>query len=130
MPDPVTPPPAGGAPPPAAPPAIFGETPGTFAEGWVDHVPGMEPFKAMAANYTDLPSVFKTLGDNMAVARGKAGIQPLPPDATDEQKAAWDAEVRQLMGVPEAATVEAYALKPAQLPEGTEWNESRAAKFV
>lgn len=128
MPDDVTP--AGGNPAPAAAPAIFGETPGAFAPGWTDHIPGMEPYKAMAVNYTDLPSVFKTLGDNMAVARGKAGIQPLPADATDEQKSAWDTEVRRLMGVPEQGTPEAYALKPETLPDGVTWDEGRAAKFA
>ena len=118
---------AGGAPPPS----IFAEgKPGTFAPDYVKHIPGMEPYAAMAANYPDLPTVFKTLGDNMAVARAKAGIQPLAPDATDEQRAAWESEVRKLVGVPDDGTVEAYALKPEQLPEGVEWNEDKAKKFV
>jgi len=115
---------------PAAPPAIFGETPGSFAADWHRHIPGMEDHAAVAANFTDLPSVFKALKDNMAGARGKAGLQPLPLDATEDQRTAWEGEVRKLLGVPEKADVESYGLKPAELPEGTVWNEERAAKFA
>lgn len=114
----------------SAPPAIFGETPGQFAPDYYRHIPGMEDHAAVAANFTDLPSVFKALKDNMATARGKAGLQPLPADATEEQRTAWDGEIRKLLGVPEKPDVEAYGLKPAELPDGVTWNEDRAAKFV
>lgn len=130
MPDEVIPPPAGQAAPPATPPAIFGETPGQFAPEWFRHVPGMEEYAATAANFTDLPNVFKSLRHATAMASGKAGIKPLAADANEEQRTAWDAEVRKLLGVPDKGDIEAYALKPAELPPGTQWNEARAQKLA
>ncbi|WP_461209923.1 hypothetical protein [Desulfocurvus sp. DL9XJH121] len=55
----------------------------------------------------------------------KAGLRALPEDATDEDKAAFDKELRKLVGVPE--TPEGYDI---QIPEGQERDEEMSGWYA
>jgi hypothetical protein len=122
----------GGAPAPDPTPwhaSIFtGE--GAFVDGWQSKLPdAMEPYRGTLANFKDMPTLAKALHDNMAAARSKGGLQALAPDATPEQQAAFDAELRRLGGVP--ADAAGYEFKaPDTLPAGVEWNAELATKFA
>ena len=123
----------GGAPSGEATPyhsAIWGDAPGTFKEGWQTALPDeFEPHRAELANYKDLPTLVKALADNKAAARAKAsGLVPPAPDAPDEVRAAFDAQLRKLTGVPDAADPTAYELD--KLPDGWSYDEASAKAFA
>lgn len=120
----------GSEPTPAYHAGIWGEAPGQFKDGWQSALPDeFEPYRAELANYRDLPSLVKALADNKAAARQKAsGLVPPAPDAPEEVKQAFDAQLRKLTGVPEAADPAAYELD--KLPEGWTYDEASAKAFA
>lgn len=129
----------GGAAAPVTPPevspayhaGIWADAPGTFKDGWQSALPAeFEPYRAELANYRDLPSLVKALADNKAAARAKAsGIVPPAPDAPEEVKQAFDAQLRKLTGVPDVADPTAYELDQG-LPEGVSYDEASAKAFA
>jgi len=142
MPDPVipadpSPPPVTPDTPPVTPPAdtpwqaaIFNPD-GSFVERWQEKLPAdLESHRALLANFNSLGGLAKALSDNMTAARAKpAGLAIPPPDAPPEAKAAFEAELRKLYGVPESA--DGYKLEaPAGLPEGVAWSPETAATFA
>lgn len=142
MPDPVipadpSPPPVTPDTPPVTPPAdtpwqaaIFNPD-GSFVERWQEKLPAdLESHRALLANFNSLGGLAKALSDNMTAARAKpAGLVIPGEDATPEAKAAFDAELRKLYGVP--ADAAGYKLEaPAGLPEGVTWSPETAATFA
>lgn len=108
-------------PPSAAPAAIpaWMQADGTFSQDWTKHVPDDLKERAIALEKFKNPF---DLARSYVHAEKKLGERIAPPgvDATPEQKAAWF----KLTGVPESP--DKYELKPAQLPEGVEWDEGAA----
>lgn len=118
-------------PPPVTPPAqpwntsILGED-GKFTEGWTQKLPdSLAEYRAMAANYPDLQTLLKSHRDSMTAARLK-GIAIPAADATEEQKNAFQAELRKSRGVPDNA--DGYQLtRPEGLPENIDFQKETAA---
>ena len=117
-------PPAGFAPDPGtqshhAPPSIFSEGL-AFTEGRYEGVkdPAFDPYRSMAAQFKDLPTVFKSLHDTKAALSQRTdGMVKLPTaNSSPEEVAAY----HRAIGVPE--TADAYEITPpAQLPEGVDF---------
>lgn len=100
-------------------PGIFGDGL-AFREGWYNDVqdPTFDQYRSMAAQYKDLPTVFKSLHDTKAaLSQRQDGMVKLPnPQSTPEEIAAY----RKATGVPD--TLEGYEIKiPEKLPEGVEF---------
>ncbi len=83
-----------------------------------DH-PKLKEFKSPAEMAKSLLNQEKLLGKKVI------GLAPLKPDASDEDKAAWDKEYRAIMGVPEKP--EDYEIP---VPEGMEIHEGFKGWFV
>lgn len=92
-----------------------------FGEKWREDLAGDDKDAAKdLAKYTDPKAVYKSLRDLQAkISKGelKAAAQPLPANASDEQKAAW----RQANGLP--ASKDDY-VKNLQLPNGVVLGEA------
>ena len=98
---------------------------GQFGEGWLDRLP--EEFadsKQILGQFKDPAAMAKTLINQQRLLGKKADAVIMPNDkSTPEEWAAF----RSKLGVPESP--DAYATKPADLPEGFEWNEGQAKEF-
>lgn len=108
-------------------PGIFSEGL-AFSEGWYEQVKdsAFDPYRSMAAQFKDLPTVFKSLHDTKAaLSQRTEGMVKLPgKDAPAEEVAAF----HRALGVPE--TVDAYQVElPAQLPEGIEISADQLGRF-
>lgn len=92
----------------------------SLPDGWQDHL-GEEfaPHAASLQNFKDIKGLAKSY------LHARASRTQLPDESsTPEQVAEW----RELAGVPE--TPAAYELSaPEQLPEGVQWDDTRAAKL-
>lgn len=112
----------------SAPTGIFGEGL-SFREGWFNDVtdPALDPYRSTAAQYKDLPSVFKSLNDTKAALSQRTdGMIRLPgKDAGPEEIAAY----HRAIGVPESP--DKYQITPpAQLPEGVEFRPENLTQFA
>ena len=98
---------------------------GEFSQGWIDRLPKeYQENAAQYASFKDLPSLLKSYSHAQKMLGGKANAITIPgEDATPEEKT----EFFRKIGVPE--DVGEYSVKPANLPEGAEWDESAIAKF-
>lgn len=119
--------PGGASSPLASSPSIFSEGL-AFSEGWYEGVqdPAFDPYRAMAAQFKDLPTVFKSLHDTKAALSQRTdGMVKLPgANATPEEVAAFN----KALGVPD--TVDAYELQlPDQLPDGVEFAPEALTAF-
>lgn len=107
------------APPvvPSAPDGIMGDGL-AFRDNWFNDVqdPSFDEYRAMAANFKDLPSVFKSLKDTKtAFAARQDGMVKLPTEAsTPEEIKAYRASI----GVPESA--DKYGFVIPALPGGNQ----------
>ena len=133
----TAPPPAAPAPPPAAPPdtttppsqpwhaSLFADDSGKFASDWTQMLPdSLAEYRAMAAQYPDLPTFFKSHRDNMAAARAK-GLKLPGEHATPEERTAFEGELRKVRGAPD--TPDAYDIpKPEGLPDTLDWKQATA----
>ena len=128
---PSTPPP--GAPPPETTPppsqpwhqSLFADDSGKFAADWTSKLPdSLADYRAMAAQYPDLPTFLKSHRDNMAAARAK-GLKLPGENATPEERTAFETELRKVRGAPE--TPDAYEIpKPEGLPDTLDWKQATA----
>jgi hypothetical protein len=108
-----------------APPTTFIQPDGTFSDGWTNQLP--DEF----AGARDSLNKFKTFPDlvraydsaNRLVGR-KGVLIPTPESSTEEVTA-----FRKALGVPE--TIEGYAkeTRPAELPDGIQWNDDIAKSY-
>lgn len=121
-----------GAPPDTTPPpsqpwhaSLFADESGKFASDWTQKLPdSLAEYRAMAAQYPDLPTFLKSHRDNMAAARAK-GLKLPGEHATPEERTAFDAELRKVRGAPD--TPDAYEIpQPEGLPEGLDWKQATA----
>jgi hypothetical protein len=82
----------GGATPPAAPAGIMGDGL-AFREGWFNDVqdPAFDEFRSMAAQFKDIPSVFKSLKETKTAFHARQeGMVKLPGEkSTPEEIAAY-----------------------------------------
>lgn len=104
---------------------------GAFVDQWQTKLPAeYEEHRATLANFKDLKGLTSALKENMTAARAKpAGLVIPPADAPAEVQQAYHAELKKLYGVPES--VDGYKLeKPADLPQGIEWNDDAAKQFA
>jgi hypothetical protein len=97
---------------------------GQFGEGWLDRLPDeFADSKQILGQFKDPAAMAKTLINQQRLLGKKADAVILPNDkSTSEEWAAF----RSKLGVPE--TPDAYATKPANLPEGLEWNQQAEAQ--
>ena len=123
---PTTPPPDT-TPPPSQPwhASLFADDSGKFASDWTQKLPdSLAEYRAMAAQYPDLPTFFKSHRDNMAAARAK-GLKLPGEHATPEERTAFEAEIRKVRGAPD--TPDAYEIpKPEGLPAELDWQQATA----
>lgn len=98
---------------------------GEFGEGWLDRLPEeFKDSKQILGQFKDPASMAKTLVNQQRLLGKKADAIVVPNDkSTPEEWAAF----RSKIGVPENA--DAYTVRPNDLPEGFEWNESQAKAF-
>lgn len=82
--------------------------------------PKMAEFKGK-----DLTEFAKSYLNAQKLIGQKDGLKPLPEDASDEDKAAWEKAYRELLGVPESP--EGYEI---QLPEGDVRDEGMSKWFA
>jgi hypothetical protein len=98
---------------------------GEFGEGWLDRLP--EEFadsKQILGQFKDPAAMAKTLVNQQRLLGKKADAIIVPNDKSSPEE--W-AAFRSKIGIPENA--DAYAVRPKDLPEGFEWNESQAKQF-
>lgn len=102
----------------------------TFRDGYFNDVDadGFDEYRSMAAQFKDLPSLFKSLKDTKAaLSQRQDGMVKLPnSQSTDEEIAAY----RDAIGIPES--VDDYELtlpEASQLPEGIEFQEGDLQQF-
>ena len=98
---------------------------GEFTEGWLDRLPeDFKDSKQILGQFKDINGALKTLVNQQKLLGKKAEAILVPKDdASPEEVAAFRAK----LGVPE--NVDAYPLKPKDLPQGIEWNEAQAKEF-
>jgi hypothetical protein len=98
---------------------------GEFSQGWIDRLPKeFQDNAAQYANFKDLPSLLKSYSHAQKMLGGKANAVQIPgEDATPEERT----EFFKKLGVPE--DVKDYTIKPANLPEGMDWDTDAIAKF-
>ena len=117
------------APPPAeTPPGIFNEGL-SFREGWFNDVtdPALDPYRSMAAQFKDLPSMLKSMHDTKAALSQRTdGMLKVPgKDATPEEVGAF----RKALGVPDSPD-KYQIVPPAQLPAGVEFKPETLNQFA
>lgn len=114
-------------PAPSPSPSIFSEGL-AFSEGWYEGVtdPGFDPYRSTAAQFKDLPTVFKALNDTKAaLSQRQDGMVKLPTSqSTPEEIASY----HRAIGIPE--TVDAYEITmPEALPDGVEFAPEMLGAF-
>ena len=126
--------------PPAAPPPAPNEPAksfadllddkGNFKQGWTQALPEhLKPFEGTLQKYPNPWEVFSGLGNAQKFISSRQQLKPLDANATEEQRAAYVAELRKITGAPEKP--EDYGLQaPENLPEGTEWNAEFAGNVA
>ncbi len=98
-----------------------------------------DALKALPADMADLTGFlgkYQTRADALKaiphlqkLALGKAGLKPLAADATPEARAAFNAEIAKVLGVPDKP--EGYGItKPDNLPEGMTWDDQSVNGFL
>lgn len=99
---------------------------GSFKPDWTKSLPEhLKPFEGSLSKYPTPFDAMAGLGNAQKLIGQRQNLKPPGPDATPEQQAAYQAEVRKITGAPE--TPEGYGLKaPDNLPEGLEWNAELA----
>jgi hypothetical protein len=112
-------------PPTEATPAGYLNEKGEFSQGWIDRLPKeFQENAAQFANFKDLPALLKSYTHAQKMLGGKANAVQIPgEDATPEERT----EFFKKLGVPDDAS--AYTVKPANLPEGMEWDADAIGKF-
>ena len=114
---------AGGPPDTVTPaPGAWVNEKGEFGENWLDRLPPeLQDSKQILGQFKDIDGALKTLVSQQRLLGKKAEAVLIPKDdASPEEVAAFRAK----LGVPE--NVDAYSLKPKDLPAGMEWNEEFA----
>lgn len=127
----------GGAPAPQGAPAGGGTQPApvvqkSFREGWIgadgkidktaydrlpDHLkPFAETFKKYDTDEAFLGAFAHSIGLN-----GKKGLMPLPKDASEPDREAWNSRLRELLGVPKDPSGYGVLEKPKDVPDEM-WN--------
>lgn len=98
---------------------------GQFGENWLDRLPpDLQDSKQILGQFKDIDGALKTLVNQQRLLGKKAEAVLIPKDdASPEEVAAFRAK----LGVPENA--DAYALKPKDLPQGMEWNDTQAKDY-
>jgi len=98
---------------------------GEFTEGWLDRLPeDFKDSKQILGQFKDINGALKTLVNQQKLLGKKAEAILVPKDdASPEEIAAFRAK----LGVPD--NVDAYPVKPKDLPQGMEWNEAQAKEF-
>ena len=98
---------------------------GEFGEGWLDRLPEeFKDSKQILGQFKDPAAMAKTLVNQQRLLGKKADAIVVPSEKSSPEE--W-AAFRSKIGVPENA--DAYAVRPKDLPEGFEWNESQAKDF-
>lgn len=102
----------------------------TFRDGYFNDVEaeGFDEYRSMAAQFKDLPSVFKSLKDTKAaLSQRQDGMVKLPnSQSTPEEIAAY----HKAIGIPES--IDGYEItlpEASELPEGIEFQESDLQQF-
>lgn len=102
----------------------------TFRDGYFNDVDadGFDEYRSMAAQFKDLPSLFKSLKDTKAaLSQRQDGMVKLPnSQSTEEEIAAY----RDAIGIPES--VDGYELtlpEASELPEGIQFQEGDLQQF-
>jgi hypothetical protein len=134
---PPAPAPDGNAPPAPAPSALPANWDSTIydATGKLN----ADALKALPSDMADLTGflgkygtradALKAIPHLQKLALGKAGLKPLPADATPEARAAFNAEIAKVLGVPDKP--EGYGItKPDNLPEGMTWDDKSVSGFL
>lgn len=101
---------------------------GNFKPGWHGSLPeDLKPYGESIGKYPNPVEMMRGLANAQKLIGQRKEVKPPGPDAKPEEIAAW----RKTIGVPEAATVEAYGIKkPEQLPEGVSWDDEAAKGFT
>lgn len=88
----------------------------------------LKPLKPTLERVNTVEDIFTKL-HHLNSAVGKKGLLPLAEGADEKARAEWDAQWRQMGGIPDKP--EGYGkLKPEQLPEGVDWDEGLEARFI
>lgn len=89
----------------------------------------MADLRGFLEKYPTRADALKSIPHLQKLALGKAGLRPLPENATPEQKTAHAAEVAKFLGVPDKP--EGYGItKPENLPEGITWDDKAVNGFL
>jgi hypothetical protein len=98
---------------------------GEFGEGWLDRLPDeFKNDKQILGQFKNPEALAKTLINQQRLLGKKADAIIMPNEkSSPEEWAAFNAK----RGVPESP--DAYSVKPKDLPQGAEWNESQAKEF-
>lgn len=101
---------------------------GNFKPGWHGALPDdLKPHSESIGKYPNPLEMMRGLANAQKLIGQRKEIKPPGPEAKPEEIAAW----RKTIGVPEAATIEAYGIKaPEKLPEGVSWDEEAAKGFT
>lgn len=96
-------------------------SPGDFVEGWHEKLPPeLADYRGIAAGAHSVRDLLHRIKTSVQAARDKAGLKPLPADATEDQKSRWNEDLRAMLGVPNDP--KGYELQPPG--GGLPWDES------
>jgi hypothetical protein len=98
---------------------------GSFADGWANQLP--EEFagaRDSLAKFKTFPELVRAYDSANKLVGRKGVLLPTPESPTEEVSA-----FRKALGVPETADGYAQATKPAELPEGLQWNDDIAKSY-
>lgn len=116
--------------------AAAGDNPtgGQESAHWADALPADLVFEdkplrdhPKIREFKSIPDLAKSyVGQLGLLGKKTLGLAPLPADATDEQRKAWDTEYRKTVGVPEAPEKYAYT---KEVPEGYNLDNPAMGEF-
>lgn len=106
----------------------YGEDGSFSSDKWTESLPDdLARYQGTFSKYKTVPELLHGFANATRMATGK-GLEPLPPDASDQLKTEWAAQMRRATGAPE--DIAGYGVKrPDNLPEDM-WSDERANKAL
>jgi hypothetical protein len=103
---------------------------GNFKPGWDASLPDdLKPSAAALAKYPNPLELMRGHANASKLIGQKATLKAPAPDAKPEEIEKFNAQIREVLGVP--AKVEDYKIaKPDKIPDGLTWNEAEIGEFA
>ena len=106
----------------------YGDNGEFTSKDWTGKLPEeLQRYAGTFGKYKSVNELLHGFGNSVQMATGK-GLQPLPPDASDQLKQEFSDQMKRANGVPD--DVAGYQIeRPENMPEEL-WNQDRVSKFA